>query len=408
MAGKIRLRGVMRMRRVRWAVAGLFLCLLVPTLSAQNPQDLLKTFTRNFAIASLDVKIQIIRDAGTTGYKELGPLYVDAVSYVLNNYALLQSDQRLRQLGALAVDQLKAIQYREARFPVWKLFETDSESGLRVSCLGALGVLGKGDPEIIQYLNLWLETQNTVFQTGKVPDVYVVYAAVQALGELGDPSSFPVLFSTMARGYTDDITQRARENLFRLGGSLKQNILGVLGNSPLPEKRLALGMALDTDRLSEQEKAEVAQFALDVGLHTALPDNPSRQIARDLRYTAVQALTARKWSAATALVIEHFDTVLQEYDRGLSDKTRLLEAINCLGSMGTHEAAVRLTQYLVLLNSYTEKLQEYDGRIVLAVVENIGLLADKVAFDDLMYSQYLNYSGEIKAAVRKALERLRW
>jgi hypothetical protein len=279
---------------------------------------------------------------------------------------------------------------------------------VRISCLNALGTLAQGDEEIIEYLNVWLNSQNTVFASGKVPDVYVIYAAVRALTELGDQSSYPVFFTTMAIGYTDDITRSAREGLFRLGGELKENMIGILKDSDLEEKKLALQMSMETDRIDDNAKAEIAQFAMDVGLHTAAVDNPSRQIARNIRYVAAVALTERKWAAATDLAIEHFDTVLLEYDRGFADRRRVVQAVDCLGAMGTHEAAVRLTQYLVLLNAYTERLQEFDNVIVLAVVENLGLLGDKTAFDDLLYAQYLSYSSEIKNSTRRALENLRW
>ena len=100
--------------------------------------------------------------------------------------------------------------------------------------------------------------------------------------------------------------------------------------------------------------------------------------------------------------------MLFEYDRGLADRRRVVEAVECLGAMGSHEAAVRLTQYLVLLNAYTERIQEFDNVIVLAVVQNLGRLGDKTAFDDLLYAQYLSYSSEIKNAIREALDKLRW
>ena len=396
------------MKRIYRPVAFLLFFLLTPGLWAQNPQDLLRSFTRNFAIASLDVKIQIIEDAGNTGSTEMGPLYRQAIDYVLTNCTLVDTDQRFRQLAILAVDQMKASGYTEGKYPIWKLFDTDNETGVRISCLNALGSLARGDQEIIEYLNVWLGHQNTVFQSGKVPDVYVISAAVRALGELGDRSSFPVLFRTMTIGYTDDISRSARQGLFRLGGELKDNLIGILKNSDLEEKKLALQMSLETDRLDDNAKAEIAQFALDVGLHTAAADNPSRQIARDIRYLAAVALTERRWSSATDLAIEHFDTVMLEYDRGITDRRRVVEAVNCLGAMETHEAAVRLTQYLVLLNAYTERRQEFDNIIVLAVVENLGRLGDKTAFDDLLYAQYLSYSSEIKKAAREALENLSW
>lgn len=396
------------MKIVRWMALFLVFFLLVSSLWAQEPQDLLRSFTRNFAIASLDVKMQIIQDAGNSDYSGLGPLYRQAIDYVLDNFTLIDTDQRFRQLAVLAVDQLESAGYTEGKHSVWKLFDTDNDTGVRISCLNALGTLAQGDEEIITYMNLWLQNQNTVFQTGRVPDVYVISAAVRALGELGNQSSFPVLFTTMTVGYTDDISRSARENLFLLDGELKDSMIGILKEGDLAEKKPALEMSLETDRLSEKDKGEIAQFAMDVGLHTAAVDNPSRQIARDMRYIAARALAERKWAGATDLAIEHFDTVLSEYDRGLTDKRRVVEAIDCLGAMGTHEAAVRLTQYLVLLNSYTERLQEFDNIIVLAVVENLGGLGDKSAFDDLLYAQYLSYSSEIKKAARDALENLKW
>jgi HEAT repeat protein len=396
------------MKKVRRLVVFLLFFLLTSGLWAQNTQDLLRSFTRNFAIASLDVKMQIIQDAGNSGYSGMGPLYRQAIDFVLNNFTLIDTDQRFRQLAILALDQMEASGYTEGRYSVLKLFDIEQETGVRISCLNALGTLAQGDEEIIEYLNVWLSQQNTVFQSGKVPDIYVISAAVRALAQLGDQSSFPVLFSTMTIGYTDDITRSAREGLFRLGGELKDNMIAILKGSDLEEKKLALQMSMESDRLDDNAKAEIAQFAMDVGLHTAAADNPSRQIAREIRYLAAVALTERKWSSATDLAIEHFDTVLLEYDRGLTDKRRVVEAVDCLGAMRTHEAAVRLTQYLVLLNAYTERKQEFDNIIVLAVVRNLGILGDKSAFDDLLYAQYLSYSSEIKKAARNALDNLRW
>jgi hypothetical protein len=167
-------------------------------------------------------------------------------------------------------------------------------------------------------------------------------------------------------------------------------------------------MAVEGDRIADADKASLAELALDVGLHTSAPDADSRASLRAMRVIAAKTIRDRSWQKASPLLIEHLDMTIMEADRGLADKGALLEAIASLGSIGTHDAAVRLTQYLVLLNSYTEKGKGYDEQVVGAVIENLGLLADKVAFDDLMYTQYLNYSNAIKKAARAALERLRW
>jgi hypothetical protein len=280
---------------------------------------------------------------------------------------------------------------------------------VRQSALDALAVIGKGDPEVARSLNLWLDAQNSVFQTGKVPEVQVILAAVRTLGALGDQSSFPVLFATMNLGYTDEISRQARQSLLAIPGDYRAQFSGIMRDSPLPQKLLALGMAMEFPRLSDADKSALAEFALDLGLHTAISDNESKPLARELRFQAARALTGRRWSKATPLAIEHFDAVLLEYERGVADRRFLIEAINLLGDMGSHEAAVRLTQYLVLLNAYTERVREYDSTIVLAVIENLGRLGDKVAFDDLQYVEYLkSYSAEVLAAARKVRAGLKW
>ncbi len=387
----------------------LFLLLAAGAGWSQTPQELLKSYQRNFAIASLDVKVEIVLDAGQKGLKELGPLYLRAVDYVLTNFSLLETDQRFRTLAMAALTQLRATGFADARYSVWKLFQTDTSPDVRQSVLDALAVIGKGDPEIARSLTLWLESQNSIFQTGKVPEVPVILAAVKALGALGDPIAFPVLFVTMNQGYTDEISRQARLSLLAIPADYRAQFTDILRDRPLREKLLALGMALEFPKLSDPDKAALAEFALDVGLHTASADNESKAQARELRFQAARALTGRHWSKASALAIEHFDAVLLEYESGLADRRFVVEALNLLGDVGTHEAAVRLTQYLVLLNAYTERVREFDSVIVLAVIENLGKLGDKVAFDDLQYVEYLkSYSPEVLAAARKVRARLKW
>ncbi len=62
----------------------------------------------------------------------------------------------------------------------------------------------------------------------------------------------------------------------------------------------------------------------------------------------------------------------------------------------------------MLINSYTEKGKAYDEKVVTSILNALGALGDKVAFDDLMYTQYLNYPTGVKKAARAALDKLKW
>lgn len=394
------------MRRAQIALA---VFLVSVAVQAQEAAKVLETFRRNFAIASLDVKIQILQDASNNASAaEFGPLYQQAVDFTLNNTSLIPSDPRFRQLVALAADQLALAEYQPAKYSLWKMFQTDTDSNLRIRIASSLGTIGAGDAEIVKGLNQFLDAQNSIKELGKNPDAQVVASVIGALGKLGDPSSFPVLFTAMSHQYSEGISAAAREALLASKGNLKDLIIGVIKNGTIAEKKLALNMALTTDPLSGDQRSQIAEYALDVALHTGTADTPGKTVLREMRFVATRALEEKKWASATPLLIEGIDMTIVEYDRGLADKSFLIEAIAALGAMGTHEAAVRLTQYLVLLNSYTEKSKGYDEQIVLALLDNLGALADKVAFDDLMYTQYLNYTAAIKKTARAALEKLKW
>jgi hypothetical protein len=212
----------------------------------------------------------------------------------------------------------------------------------------------------------------------------------------------------MILGYPEKMSAAAKEALFALKGDFRENLLAVVRARPYAEKRAALQMALESDKLSDEQKGQVAEAALDVGIRSVPSDAPGKATLRELRFLAARALGERKWSRATSLLIEHLDATIGEYDKGLVDRRFLIEAAGALGSMGTHEAAVRLTQYLLLVNSYTEKAKGYDEQVVMGIIAALGQLGDRVAFDDLMYTQYLGYSAAVKKASRTALEKLKW
>jgi HEAT repeat protein len=376
---------------------------------AQDAQKILDTFKRNFAIASLDVKIQILQDAasGKTA-SAMGPLFQQAVDFVTDNASLIPTDARFNQLAGIGAQQIGVVGYAAGKDSLWKLFQVTQDSQTLALAAAALGAVGTGDADTIANLNRYVDTQNNLFASGKTPDLAITAACFKSLGSLGDPSSFPVLFSAMNLGYPDQVAAIAKDALLSVKGDFKEMLLGVIKGRPLPEKKLALQMATDSDKLTDEQKAQVAEVALDIGLHSGAPDAAGKGVLRDIRFQAAAALGARKWSHAIGLLVEHLDMSIGEFDKGLVDRNHLLDAIGNLGATNTHDAAVRLTQLLVLINSYTEKGKAYDDPVVFAVLQNLGALGDKVAFDDLMYTQYLNYSTGVKKAARTALDKLKW
>ncbi len=281
------------MRRI---ITACFVLTAVASMSfAQDAQKILDTMRRNFAIASLDVKIQILQDAaaGKTA-SAMGPLYQQAVDFVTDNAVLIPTDARFNQLAAIAAEQIGVVKFTAAKDSVWKLFSVTTDTQTLANAAGALGVVGVGDADTITNLNRYVDSQNALFAGGKTPDMAVLSAAFKALGSIGDPSSFPVLFTSMNLGYPDQVASTARDALLAIKGDFKDMLTGVIQGRPLPEKKLALQMALDSDKLTDAQKAAVAVMALDIGLHSGSPDAAGKTMLRDIRYAAAASLAARK------------------------------------------------------------------------------------------------------------------
>ena len=78
-------------------------------------------------------------------------------------------------------------------------------------------------------------------------------------------------------GYPERISAIARDVLLAIKGDFATMLLGVIKDRPLTEKKLALQMALGSDKLTDDQKAQISELALDIGLHSGASTPPVRR-----------------------------------------------------------------------------------------------------------------------------------
>ncbi|MDR1278659.1 MAG: hypothetical protein LBK02_07900 [Treponema sp.] len=383
-------------------------CALAPFLSAQ--ETILDSYERNFIRASLSTKAGILRDAATDDRSPefIGQLYEFALNFSLGNAEILRGDPDMISLTVLACRGAGTAGYTASVDSLWKVFMAYRDSLTRVEALGALAHLGKGNIQVVENLNQFLANQNNLYRSGMAPDYPTLSACISALASLGNSASFPVLFSAMIAGYPNTIGQEAAQALGLIQGDYKQYLSDVIRKNPPAEKMAAFRAGMGTDRFGSAEKGQLAETALEVGLALSPAGREEDSAVSSLRYSAVSALTGLQWTEASPLVIKHFYRVQADYQNGAVSRERLLEAISCLGAMGSSDAAQALALQLGFLNSQTERSGEFDDAITLAVVNALGAIGDKSAFDYLLYISYLSYPEHIQAAAREALTQLKW
>ena len=96
------------------------------------------------------------------------------------------------------------------------------------------------------------------------------------------------------------------------------------------------------------------------------------------------------------------------YDSSSMTEEQFKTVITSLRNIAPLDAVAPLISYLEELNDRTEKGSPVASEIALAVINTLGAIGDKAAFDSLLAVTYLNYEESVLTAARDALSGLRW
>ncbi|MFW6215283.1 MAG: hypothetical protein ACOC45_04980 [Alkalispirochaetaceae bacterium] len=387
------------------------LILLGATAFAQDGEDqpdsqssLVERYISNFRNAGLETKMNILDASESEDLEEMAPLYNEALSYLVSNAADIERVTTLQQMSDFVTERLEEAAYAPAAERLWELFRNRRESRARVSMLRAVGAAGEGNEQIVVNLNQWISDQNgNAVAAGGEVDRQVLEQAVVTAGELGSPSTFPILLETRLLQFSNRISDAAEESLASLEGDTVELSIDALDGRDPGEKYEAFDYLIDSDLLTEEERPVVAQAALNQALEATVSDPTISEEIRQLRYDASEVVRQARFGEATRSMIRHFNQTVLEYERGVTTRQRVLEAVSGLGAMDTDEAAVRLTDYLELLNTYTELDRPYDSQIVMEVIANLERLGRPDSYNALFYCTLLDYPNRVKEAAREAM-----
>jgi hypothetical protein len=383
-----------------------FLCMIQGVYTQDTSEKLVENYIRYFNQGDVETKISIIDNSLRLENVNMGPLYHEAVDFIIGNINLLKSMPSVGTMIIVSLNKIEEIPYREARYSVLKLVQDDYTGITRNHGMNALAVIAKGDRSVIIEMNEFLDHQNKLFLSQTRQDFHVVDTCIRALGELGNKSSFFHIFTAYTLQYSAKITETARLSLFKIDGTLKDNLLTIIEGGAIPTRWKAFQFSLEIKELNDQEKREIVHRTMKMAVQTDSVVKEEQKIIREIRYRAIKEITVYSMSESTDLVVRHFEIVRQDYLVGREMKPNLIEAIDCLGNMGTHKAAKTLAHYLEYLNVYTETKRVYDEQIVISVINNLAKLEDPVGIDPVQYAVFLNYSERVKRVAQEAADKL--
>ncbi|MFP4301820.1 MAG: hypothetical protein ACLFQZ_07320 [Spirochaetaceae bacterium] len=370
---------------------------------SDNQSSLVERYIANFRDANLRTKVGILEASEEEALQEMAPLYAEALSYLVSNANDIRRDTTLQEMTDFVVEKVAEAEYAPAAEPLWQLFLNRQESLARVSILQAISATGQENQQVVVNLNQWISDRNRLKAGGDDVDLQVFHQAVVTAGELGSASSYPVLLEARLQQYAERISNSAVEAMQSLEGDQVQLAIDALAGRDPEEKMEAFSFLVRSGLYSAEEEPVIAQAALNQALEATVSEPTVTAELRQLRYEAAQVITDAGHSDATRTMIRHFNQTVLEYDRGVTTRQRVLEAVAGLGAMDTDEAAVRLTDYLELLNTYTELDRPYDTEIVMAVIRNLERLGRPGSYNALFYCTLLDYPSRVKDAAREAM-----
>ena len=366
----------------------------------------LHSYIQSFTVSDPVTKAEILLSArdDITMNERMGELYEYAMLFVLDNYAQMDELAQFNDIINISLSGLIRTGRKESLDILWDLFLEYPDDQAASDIVIAVGILGKGNKTVTENINNYLVETNLAFRSGVSVNYSKLSACIAAIMELGDTSSYPALLGSICAGYPEVIFSEAYGALEFIHGNLHHFLISVIENNPAEEKYAAFRAGVNSESLSLSERGYLAEIALEQAL-SAGEDNADMTA---MRYAAVLTLTNFRWTRANASAITHYYRAQEDFQNDAAAKERFIEAIACLGAVGNSDAAFILALQMGLINARMERTGSFDAEITLAIVQALGLIGDKAAFDHLLSVKNLSYPENIKAAAEEALERLKW
>ena len=356
----------------------------------------------DFLKGNIAQKIEAVRKSADKN----GGIALKSLEFCCESYKYLQNDKDLENL---ACESIKILPSGENYSNVLaNVFNTFSSAAVRMAVLDSVSkysdkmLLEDSSKPIISSVSDFLEksAQNGDKATllhGKM---------IVLLGKVNSKNSFNTLFDCYEKNVWKEYGSLIETSLVNMSPSYKDVIKEKIANGNAREKllsfKIASGKADDSAYLPELAVSALTQAIYSV--------EDLSKVSKDtiaLQMESLDVIVKHHWTQACDLVTRFFSLSQQEYGTSLLSDSEFISVIKAVETLASLDAGETLSSYLNVLNHDMENGKNVQSSVALALINALGSLGDKVAFDYLFNVQHLNYPEEVIIAARDALARLK-
>lgn len=337
-----------------------------------------------------------------------------AVDFCLENKELLGNDRELDGLAVAAilsyspetVKKQTDLQKQKLTDNFISLFANFNKSStVQIAVISRTVALKDSVPSapFTALLNSYLKTTDV-----KTADSGVFKSCINALESIGNDESFKLLYDFYNDSSYSSYQKEIEKTIIALIPNAMNEVLTLLDDADMKKISSIFALAQKNSQISKKNLCEISEKVLSVSI--LLLDNSSGTSADNLRVqlTALDILSQNNWTRASASALSYFQTSKKLYEKRNMSEEQFKAVITSLRNIAPLDAVTPLISYLEELNDQTEKGNTISSEIALAVINTLGAIGDKAAFDSLLAVTYLNYEESVLTAAREALSGLRW
>lgn len=353
-------------------------------------------FEIDYVKGNLKDKVTAVKESSLTGDFSLN---VKALDFCLEYNSLLSNQEGFKELLLESLNTLGSGLQSDISSKLCSLFKENDDKDVRLSILEKFSDYSSANS--VSLVNSYLSEQ----VKNNAPSDEIILKAVKYLQSNGNATSFRLIFVADILSIWPDANDSLSQAWGPLANNCENEILQVLQNSDLNQKLVILRAVQKNPFVSKKIKSEIAENALSDAIYNIGETSDTIIL---LQKESLRVIADCQWTRAASLATEYFSVARKEYENSHMSAEDFASVITDIAAIASSETVKVFSEYLDFLNKSMEFSNAPVEAVVLSVINALGGLGDKTAFDYLLYVTYLNYPQEVITAAKNALAKLKW
>ncbi len=239
-------------------------------------------------------------------------------------------------------------------------------------------------------------------------DNSLVKEIFHAYEEIGNNQSFLILFEMLDNPLYKDYNQDIKNTLSALIPASMNEIISIIHNKNIDDIYSIFSLVQNNNKISKNFICEIAENVLNESIILMQDSSKVSDKILELQINSLNILSENRWTRASSNALTYFDFSKTLFGLEVMNEDQMVIVVQSLAQIAPLNAVTPLSKYLEELNAKKEQNLAVSTKVVLSVVNSLGAIGDKYAFDSLLATTYLSYPEAVLSAARNALAGLRW